>query len=444
MATVDARALLFDPQTCLEPWLPTTSDPWNRQKAAHLLRRAGFGASPQSIDHAVAAGPAAAIEALFTPTEDPTTAAIDAMGPRLMRQRNIDRVAAWWLRLMLETNHPLRERLALLWHGHFAVSADKVTSTAAIYGQLELFRSAGFGDLRTLARGVVHDPAMLRFLDADRIRVGHPNENLARELFELFLLGIGNYTERDIQEAARALTGLRLSGDRSEWVERYHDTSAKTVFGRTAAFTPDTLVHHCFEQPAAARFFATTLAREFVGSQLPDETLETLAALLRKEEFRVDRFLRVLFASRLFFDASSIRARIASPVEFVIGTLRALDARANSNTLARQVGAMGQRLFHPPGVQGWSGGTDWISSGRIIARNQFGRSLASADEELGAQFDWEALCGDRSRSALLDHLIVRFISADLPAAVRDALVAHDGDPRDWIHLLITLPEAQLV
>ena len=197
----------------LSPWVPSPEEPWDREAACHLLRRCGFGATKERVDRALEEGVEATVESLLSPSGDArsrTAEALLARGERLVRRRNTPLMGSWWLQWMSQTSDPLRERLTLAWHDLFAVSDAKVNSARLMFDQNKALRTHALGNLRTLAReGITRSAAMLRFLDADSNRKGQPNENLARELFELFLLGIGNYTEIDIREGARALTGLR-------------------------------------------------------------------------------------------------------------------------------------------------------------------------------------------------------------------------------------------
>ena len=192
----------------LEPWRPSASNPWNADAASHLYRRAGFGAPPDAIERAVEAGPDKAVSELIAP--GPEAAALrelDAIYPYLLAQGDADVLRAWLVSRMIRARDQLREKTALFWHGHFATSIAKVRSAPWMLRQYQLFLTEGLGRFGVLALDVARDPAMLRWLDNETNRRGHPNENFAREFLELFTLGVGNYSERDVGEAARAFTG---------------------------------------------------------------------------------------------------------------------------------------------------------------------------------------------------------------------------------------------
>lgn len=436
------RSLPDRPEELLEEWRPADADVWDARKAAHLLRRAGFGDTPDAVAACVARGPGASVDALFETSADGADPAdvIRELARTFVQSGNTDKLAAWWLRVMIETAQPLREKVALMWHGHFAVSDEKVESTELMYRQYELFAEHGLGDLTVLAKGVIRDPAMLRFLDADSNRKGHPNENLARELMELFLLGRGHYTERDIQEAARALTGLRVRERRTEYKPKLHDDEVKEVFGASGNFDPDSLVDLCFRKDAAALFLARRFCTFFVHPEPPPGILNGLARKLQAEKFRGGRFLAWLFRTRLFHHPAVYRQLIKSPVELGVGTVRMLEGRVDTNRLAEILAAMGQRLFRPPGVQGWVGGTMWLSSARLAARNRFASAMATRTD--GMSYPLEAL-REQHGGDLDAHLLRRLVDDEVPYGVRSALVAAREAPTDLVHLILTLPEFQL-
>lgn len=357
-----------------QPWQPRAGE-WNRAAVLHLYRRAGFGARPEELDQALAAGLEATLERLFEDRASPELAA--SIRP-LLAAGDLGLLQAWWLALILEGGAPVRERVALVWHDLFATSNDKVDDVRLMFAQNELFRRLGLGDFRVLLRAVARDPAMLLWLDGDTNRRGRPNENFARELMELFALGIGNYAERDVQEAARALSGWGTSGRSFAFRVEHHDAGEKTLFGRTGDFDGDDALDLVLGQPACARHVARVLLEAFVAPSAAPEWIEELARTLLDAEWDVGRTLRVLLASRLFFSPGVRRARIAGPVELVAVAARALGARLAPARAARMTGEMGQALFRPPSVKGWDGGRAWIHSGSWIARHNALVALAAA------------------------------------------------------------------
>ncbi len=249
------------------PWAryePRPDDPWDLRKAAHLHRRAGFGATRAELLRDVEAGPAASVERLFHPPQVSTEEieAIDGLRQTARTSSNLDLLKVCWLNRILHGPDPLREKLTLFWHGHFATSNKKVESVALMDRQNETLRTHALGGFAALLEAIVADPAMLVWLDGGTSKKGKPNENFAREFLELFTLGAGNYTERDIREAARAFTGWVRQDSRRGFQETpsfAHDPAqvddgAKTFLGRTGPWGPSDIVRIVLERPEAATF----------------------------------------------------------------------------------------------------------------------------------------------------------------------------------------------
>ncbi len=349
----------------LERWRPRESE-WNRAAAAHLFRRLGFGAEPGRVERALGDG--------FEPTLEELLAK-DAHDPRLLAGAeallpagSTDDLAAWWMSLVLAGGAPLRERTTLMWHDHFATSDRKVEDARAMHRQNRWLRERGLGDFRELLHGIAKDPAMLVWLDGNSNRAGHPNENFAREVMELFALGIGNYDERDVQEAARALTGWGTEGRSFVFREKDHDAGSKRVLGRGTRSGEEAL-DAILAHPACPRFVARRLLEEFVAPAPEVAWVEETAALLVERDWNVRATLEVLLASRLFFSPAARRSRIAAPVECLAITARTLAARLAPRKAAEAARAMGQSLFRPPSVKGWDGGRAWINAGTWVARH---------------------------------------------------------------------------
>ncbi len=292
-------------------------------------------------------------------------------------------LAAWWLQEMRESPSPLAERMVLFWHNHFATSMQKVQQPQGMFFQHQLFRQHATGSFRELLHGVARDPAMLIYLDGAANRAQAPNENFAREVMELFTLGEGQYSERDIKEAARAFSGWSV--DRESWRAqlrpRQHDDGPKTLFGRTARFDTESALDAMLDQPAAARFITGKLWREFVSPTPKAESVERIAQRLRSSGWRTDAALRELLLSDEFWAAESRAALIKSPVELTVGTLRQFDIRLEGALpLVAVTSRLGQMLFLPPNVKGWPGYTDWINSTSLLERKRFTERLFRALE----------------------------------------------------------------
>ncbi len=443
-----------DPDWAWAPFEPSAERPWGRPLAAHLYRRAGFGATSSELDQAVTAGMAATIHRLCTPQlpTDDFTSTSDLLAQRATTSDVTD-LAGWWLYRMLRTNDPLLEKLTLFWHGHFATSASKVTQLGMMLDQNQLLRAGGRGRFESLVSGISRDPAMLNYLDSTSNRRIHPNENYARELMELFTLGVGHYTETDIKELARAFTGWEILGDRFHFDSSQHDTGVKTFLGRSGNFNGDEAVRVVLEQPAAPRFIARKLLRFFVCDEpaAPDALVEPLAKQLRAADFQIAPVLATLFRSNLFFSEAAIGRKIKSPVELAVGLLRSLGATTSLTLLARGVAKLGLALFQPPNVKGWDGGRMWVNSSTLLGRTNLVGQILAAGETRYDRGHLAAVAGDETRpEKVVDHLLGLLVAVPVPAEARSALVSLAGEPgeRDRtfgrvIHSISALPEFQL-
>ncbi|MFM0054577.1 DUF1800 domain-containing protein [Paraburkholderia phytofirmans] len=303
-----------------------------------------------------------------------------------LRAQRYDLLRAWWVREMLTTPSPLTERMTLFWHNHFTSGQDKVPYPQQIALQNMLLRRDALGSFGELLHDVAKDPAMLQYLDGASNRKGRPNENFAREVMELFTLGEGHYTQRDVSEAARAYTGWSLDPDTQAYVWRanQHDDGEKTVLGETGPFDGDQVLDILLARPETATFVTTRLWREFV-SDTPDlARIEPIAARFRASHYDIKVALRGVFLSDAFWDDGNRGVLVKSPAEFVVGTLRAFDiGYDNTAPFASQIRTLGENLFYPPNVKGWPGGTTWINSSTLLARKQFVEQLFRATEAAG-------------------------------------------------------------
>jgi len=410
---------------------PIEASDWNRARAAHLLERAGFGGTPAEIDALAKLSPEEAVRRLvyfegvhgdelpafdhsgvfeegldrFPPSRPATTDLAKAQGEALgvkvkpggnrrvqpvvnkffywLRASKLetDRVAYWWAQRMLVSPYPLQEKMALFWHGHFATNEDKVRDYRKMLIQLELFQREGLGNFRTLLIGVAQDPAMLAFLDAGVNVKGAPNENFAREIMELFTMGVGNYSEHDIREAARAFTGWNFAGVAFRIDESKHDDGPKEVLGRTGAFDGVQVIDIILQEKPTPEFVAAKLYRFFVRDD-PDPALKAeLGRRLKAANYEIAPFLEMLFLSRDFHAPESVATHIKSPVELVVSTYRKLGLKEVPGVpdFNETTTALGQRLMHPPTVAGWAQGRSWITPGLLLERGNFALDVALPD-----------------------------------------------------------------
>jgi uncharacterized protein (DUF1800 family) len=331
---------------------------------------------------------------------------------------------------MIHTPDPLCERLTLVWHNHFATSNLKVGNLAAMQQQNETFRRCARAPFRELLREAVRGPALLAWLDAPANRKGHPNENLARELMELFTIGIGHFGEADVREAARALTGWSVCDGRFREVSATHDIGVKSLFGKRGNWSGSELLTILADHPATANRLAQRICDCFMGEgTVAAHELRALGDGLRANNLDIGWAVATVLRSRAFFDARSIASRMAGPAEFIVGALSALEIDdASTLVLAGWMARLGLDLFYPPNVGGWTGGRAWLGSRSLIARVNFAAALAGG-RALGCAGPFDALglarrhgCGGEAGDVLawLSHLL---LGRDLGALVREQILA---------------------
>ncbi len=410
---------------------PISNTNWNYDTAAHLLERAGFGGTPDEVRALAAMPPEEAVRSLvyfdhaenahlqafdhsgihdpglepFPPSRPATTELAketgEALGVKVKREGNrrlqpvvnkffywlrasvleTNRVAYWWANRMVATNSPLQEKMALFWHGHYAINESKVRDYRKLLVELELFHEMGTGSFRDLMVAVSQDPAMLSFLDAGVNVKGASNENFAREIMELFTMGVGNYTETDIREAARAFTGWNY--DDLDFVinTEQHDAGGKTFLGHTGDFDGVDIIDIIMEQPATAEYVAGKIYRYYVRDELNSELQTELGNVFREADYEVAALLETMFLSKDFYNAASVGVHIKSPVELAISTYRKLGLNDVPGVpdFNQATSALGQTLFRPPTVAGWAGGRSWITPGLLLERGNFARDVLFPD-----------------------------------------------------------------
>jgi uncharacterized protein (DUF1800 family) len=439
-------------------YAPSDKAPWNLRRVVHLHRRAGFAATWSEIQRDLKDGPGPSIDRLLSgtsrsqgvPAEFEQTAAL-----LLDTATDTGRLKAWWIYRMLFGPDPLGERLALMWHNHFATSAAKVKDLGVMRRQNELFRTLGRKRFGELLDAVVRDPALLIWLDAPANRKEHPNENLARELMELFTLGIGHYTEKDVKEGARALTGWTVAEGKFREVADYHDGGDKSILGRKGAWKGDDFVRFVLGSPATAERLAWRLCELLMGENTVDAAaMKALAAGLRRHQLDIGWGVETILRSQAFFAESNLGKHILGPVEYVVGAARALEmfeAPTSTLLLADWAARLGQDLFYPPNVGGWNGGRAWINTQTMIGRANFAGALVEGTlSRRGEPFDPLALAKRHGHGGGLEDVLVfygQLLEGAAPAeARRQRLLAALGarpDPRRAVALMLTAPEYHL-
>jgi uncharacterized protein (DUF1800 family) len=445
------------------PYEPTTADPWDLRKVAHLHRRAGFGATWGALQRDLRDGPAAAVERLLHPAE-PTAderQILDILRQGVLDSNDAERLKAWWLYRMLYGQDPLGEKLTLFWHGHFATGNRKVQSVPYMLEQHELLRRHALGEFAELLKGICSDRAMLLWLDGANSRKEKPNENFAREFLELFTLGVGRYTEPDIRQAARAFTGWadRAAGafpvrHDFHYDKAQFDDGDKTFLRQTGRWGADDIVRITLEQPACAEFLCRKLYRFLVSesAEPPAELLAPLAEELRSHRYSIRHVVGVILRARHFSDRAVYRQRLKGPVEFSAGLVRLLEGpRGDVNLLALAVACerQGQELFYPPNVKGWDGGRTWLTSTTMLERGNWVSDVVWGNPSLGLRpYDPEAWARrqgvptDRVASVLLDLTL----QGDLDPRARAVVERTGGGPdglRKALQLALNSPEFHL-
>lgn len=289
-----------------------------------------------------------------------------------MRRRGVD-LKSWWYREMIDTPSPFTETMTLFWHNHFTSGLRKVKSPQLLYRQNMMLRRHAAGNYRAFLHDILRDPAMLLYLDNAKSRKGQPNENLARELFELFTLGEGQYTEQDVKEAARALTGLSLRREDGTFMERpfAHDRGEKTILGETGYFDGDDVVEIVLRREQSAKFITEKLWRRFIVTEPTPDDIRRLSTHFRANDFELSPLLAEILSHEAFSSSENIGTRIKSPVELMVGTVRLFDLDTSDDRVLVRLGfALGQDIFEPPNVKGWPGGEAWITADTLLRRQQ--------------------------------------------------------------------------
>ncbi len=427
---------------------------------AHLMRRAGFGATREELEARAAKGYEATVEELLDTEEHGPLDQLDMMRyhPWAWRPGTLPGMgAAEWLHDMINTQRPLEEKMALFWHQVFATGVSKVDHYEDVMGMIVKFREKGMGDYRELLIEMAKDPAMIYWLDNCENHSTAVNENWGRELLELFSMGVGNYTEVDVRECSRAFTGWSILPrlprgpiGRHDWFFEYreedHDDGEKTFLGETGNFNGEDIIRIICEQPATARFIARHLYNFFVAdeAQVPawsvtppvdPEAVDLLADTLVESGYDIRSTLRVLFNSDFFKNARF--AHLKSPVEVVVGTLRLVGGAEfpapGIGDLSRQPGYMGQDLLNPPSVEGWHTGAEWINSGSLMRRVNFTADLVGDPARPGIKALMERLKvqGERSPGKVVDSCLDLMGPLEVNPESRDALIGYVEEVGDF-------------
>ena len=420
------------PATWVDDLSPIAASEWNGGRASQLIERAGFGATPEDIARLAAMTPTQAVSSLvdyeaidnralqpfdasgtWDPGMDPFPAS-RAEAVRIARERGAalgvkvlpegadrrlqpvvdkffyglrtnsietQRLGVWWANRMLTTKRPLEEKLTLFWHGHFATGDVKVRDSRMMLQQNEMLRAHAAGSFRDLLIGILKDPAMLVYLDNGENVKKHPNENFGRELLELFTMGVGSYTERDVREAARSFTGWTNDVLAFKFDAEQHDFGDKAFLGRTGSFDGEDIIDAILRQPVTAEFVAAKLYRFFVRDEMSAPVKTSLGRTFRDSGYQLKPLLTQIFLSKDFYSSKSDATQIKSPVALVVSTYRKMGLRELPTIpdFGRMTAGLGQTLFDPPNVAGWAGGRTWITPATLFQRGNVFRDVLFPD-----------------------------------------------------------------
>ncbi|MFC0216292.1 DUF1800 family protein [Paenibacillus chartarius] len=440
------------------------SSQWTRREAAHLLRRAGFFASSEEVENAVALGRSATVDKLLAGVPLSNDTARSPLPPieqvqvegKSLKADAISDQQLYWIYRMMHTPSPLTEKMALFWHGHFATSNSKVDGLALMVRQIELFRTYALGDFKELVRQVGRDPAMMLWLDITSNQKGRPNENYAREVLELFTLGIGPYTEQDIREGARTFTGWKLDkqAGKVSFDPKLYDDGTKQVLGEVGRWDAEDTVDIIFRQSALAMFMARKLLRFFAIDEPPEDWVERVADRFVSSGYRIGEVLRGIFLADDFYEPRVMSGRVRSPVEYTLSLLLSLELPLQRGiTVALR--EMGQELFLPPDVSGWAGGERWLAASSLLARSRYAARMVYMLDEgklLSPRFlpeqaatpeAWVRLWTERAGVGELGAHTLKVLTGYAKKCLAREIPSEAFGLKGLLYLILVSPEAQL-
>jgi uncharacterized protein (DUF1800 family) len=411
---------------------------------AHLFRRAGFGATREQLEAALAKGYEATVEELLHPEAQPDLDEdiIFRYYVDFKESRQIDPAQSYWVYRMINTQAPLEEKMALFWHGLFATGFAKLNHAKEMQDQVAEFRENGLGSFRDILLGLSKNPAMIFWLDNQENTNDVHNENYGRELLELFSMGIGNYSEDDVKNCARAFTGWTMKNPipgaqpygRHAWEFEFrpdqHDYGEKVFLGEKGNFDGSDIIDIIVRQPATARFIARRLHNFFVSDEPDGAAIEELTNVYMESNYDIRAVMRALFLSDAFRSSKSYYAKVKSPAEHVVGIMRLVEdftfPKWGIRDIALETRYMGQDLLNPPSVEGWHTGKEWIDTGILVERVNFAAEQVGDTSKPGVQkiIGRMRAMGALSPEAFVDATLDFIGPLEVKDHTRDALVAH--------------------
>jgi len=432
----------------------------------HLLTRAGFGFTPEELAPYTELSYKEALDRLTNPSSVDNSVLDKMLAEQSFDFTNPDDIKRWWLFRIMFTARPLEEKLTLFWHGHFATADSKVGSPYAMYVQNCTIRKLAFGRFDDLLLAMSKDPAMITWLDNQQNRKKKPNENYAREVMELFTMGIGNYSEQDIKEGARAFTGWQTKPDGFYFNSGQHDSDTKSFLGHSGNFDGTDIVTILANEKATAHYLARKLLRFFALEEPKKTYVDEIATVYHRSDHNIGAMVKAIFASPTFASNQCYHSLVKSPCEYVVGTLKTFQITKVDAEVPRLMAAMGQNLFNPPSVKGWDGGSSWIASDTMMERFNFAARTISQKfdhmEKYSSPAKIAAEQGLTTAAETVDYFLSLLVDGDAPASTRDRLIQYlstdlngkaiaqlpdgkvlDARLRGLIHLIMTLPTYQL-
>ncbi|MFV1966757.1 MAG: DUF1800 family protein [Pirellulaceae bacterium] len=456
MSVATQQDMNADPDRAWSPYEPDAERPWTKRLAAHLYRRAAFGATWEQLEQAVSSGPQATVTRLLQPDADVAkfNQSVDEYEEGVSKSGNLESLRAWWLRRMIETPHPLLEKMTLFWHGHFGVSNVRVASPLLMARHLSMLREYALADYRPMLSRVANDPAVFLALDAGSNRRALPNETLARQFLDALAMGPGTYGDEDVRETARAFTGWFVLRGSLRFFPREHDDGEKNVLGEKGNWTAEDVVRIVLDRPATPQLLVRKFYRFLVSEAEPpgDELLEPLATSFASD-YNVPKVLEIMLRSNIFYSPTAYRQRIKSPVDLAVGLIRALEGSVPTLQLGKDLGELGQSLYEPPTPKGWPGGRHWINSATLVGRQNLVQSMLAPKGPYKGKLDPLRVVqkqGRKTTESVTGFLAELLLQDDLPNASRKALVeatpgknATSSWVREMVYGFATLPEFQM-
>jgi uncharacterized protein (DUF1800 family) len=456
-----AAAATRQPADAVWAWAafqPGGKEPWVLRWAAHLYRRAAFGGTWGELQQSLKDGPAATVERVVRPSVDVSAwqKEHDDYDRKAGSSDADDGARAWWLRRMVETPHPLLEKMTLFWHSHFGISRARVPRGAMMVTLVHTLRRHALGNYREMLAAALRLPAVVLGLEADGNRRGRTNPNLARQLLAQYGPGTGAFAEQDVSEATRALTGWLMLRDDLRFVDREFDPGVKRILGQSGNWTADDAVRIVLEQPATARHVVRGVYRWLVSETEEPEAklLEPLVASFHKD-YDIGRLVETMLRSNWFFSAGAYRQRVRSPVELALGMIRPLEGTVPTLRLGSDLVGLGQDLLRPPTVRGWLGGRYWLNPATMMARFNLAAALLTPGGAYAEGLNPLAAVqrhGQSDPAAAADFLVELLLGGDVPAEIRKQLTSRAAGAeakalperlRELVQDIVTLPEFQL-